>query len=63
MKMYLGDSVYVSDDWHGVIALTTENGDGPSNVIILEPEVLAAFDKFREARRAESTDLPQGKDK
>lgn len=42
MKDYLGDSVYVDfDGYH--LALTTENGDGPSNTIYLEPAVYSAL--------------------
>jgi hypothetical protein len=44
-KAYLGDSVYAEfDGWH--IVLTTENGYGPSNTIALEPEVLAALNRY-----------------
>lgn len=45
-KQYIGDSVYADTDGYGVI-LTTENGDGPSNTIVCEPEVLAALDRYR----------------
>jgi len=40
-KEYLGDSVYIAHDNHGLI-LTTENGspNDPSNIIYLEPEVV-----------------------
>jgi len=41
-KIYLGDSVYAYFDGER-ITLTTENGFGASNVIVFEPEVLAAF--------------------
>ena len=41
-KIYLGDSVYAALD-HGRIKLTTENGFGPSNTIILESEVYEAL--------------------
>lgn len=46
-KMYLGDSVYVATDGHGII-LTTENGlpDDPSNSIYLEPETWAALQLY-----------------
>jgi len=36
-KIYLGDSVYADFDGER-ITLTTENGYGPSNTIVLEPE-------------------------
>jgi len=42
MKQYLGDSVYIEFDGDGFI-LTTENGDGPSNTIYLEPAVAEAL--------------------
>jgi len=45
IKEYLGDSVYAEWDGLGVI-LTTENGMGPSNRIVLEPEVLAELDSY-----------------
>ena len=47
MKTYLGDSVYAEFDGNGIV-LTTENGDGPSNTIVLEPEILTALNNFVE---------------
>jgi len=44
-KTYLGDSVYAVYDGCA-ITLTTENGDGPSNTIVMEPEVFAAMFKL-----------------
>ena len=44
-KVYLGDSVYVEVE-SGALKLTTENGDGPSNTIYLEPEVLGALNRY-----------------
>lgn len=44
-KMYLGDSVYCEFDGYAFV-LTTENGEGPSNTIVLEPDVLQALMKF-----------------
>lgn len=44
-KVYLGDSVYADHDGHSVV-LTTENGFGPSNTIVLEPEVMAALKRW-----------------
>ena len=39
MKEYLGDSVYAEfDGFH--IVLTTNNGEGPTNTICLEPAVM-----------------------
>jgi hypothetical protein len=46
MKTYIGDSVYVSIETpfaSSPIVLTTENGFGPSNTIVLEPEVWASL--------------------
>ena len=45
MKEYLGDSVYIEFDGYG-FRLTTENGVGASNEIVMEPEVVAAFQRF-----------------
>ena len=52
IKEYLGDSVYAEFDGFGIV-LTTNNGYGPSNTIVLEPEVLAALDRFRARIQAE----------
>jgi hypothetical protein len=41
-KAYIGDSVYADFDGQRLI-LTTENGMGPSNRIVLEPEVCSAL--------------------
>jgi hypothetical protein len=52
-KEYIGDSVYAEyDPATNQIILTTENGLGPSNIIILEPEVYDALVNF--ANRIES---------
>ncbi len=45
MKAYLGDSVYVERDGRGVV-LTTENGYGPTNTIVLEADVFDALLQF-----------------
>lgn len=45
VKAYLGDSVYADFDGHDVV-LTTENGMGPSNTIVLEPEVMTALKRW-----------------
>lgn len=52
-KDYLGDSVYVENLGDGRLELTTRNGlpDDPSNLIVLEPEVLEALDRYRERLR------------
>jgi hypothetical protein len=39
-KSYLGDSVYVDIDQYGGLILTTENGLGAPNSIVMEPEVI-----------------------
>ena len=44
-KEYLGDSVYVEAS-DGGLKLTTENGEGPSNVIFLEPEVYTELVRY-----------------
>lgn len=41
-KDYLGDGVYVSKEKFGV-TLTTEDGISVTNKILLEPDVLEAF--------------------
>lgn len=46
-KVYLGDSVYAQPDGFSII-LTTENGFGASNTIVLEPEVLEALIKYKQ---------------
>lgn len=46
-KAYLGDGVYVDYNGFGII-LTTENGIETTNTIFLEPEVIAALDRYRE---------------
>ena len=45
-KSYLGDSVYAAIDEAGALVLTTENGDEPSNTIILEDSVRAALLRY-----------------
>jgi len=45
-KAYLGDGCYVAFDGYHFV-LTTENGIRVTNVIYLEPEVLAKFDGYR----------------
>lgn len=48
MKTYIGDSVYAEIDERG-LTLTTENGFGPSNTIILESGVWADLKMWVEA--------------
>lgn len=52
-KTYLGDSVYC-EVRNGQIVLTTENGYGASNTIVMEREVLDAFLQFVEPDEEES---------
>ena len=47
-KQYLGDSVYCERDDYGGIVLTTENGLGPNNTIVVEPYVLSMFIDYLE---------------
>ena len=44
-KTYLGDGVYCSYGGRGFV-LTTEDGISVSNEIVMEPEVIAAFNEF-----------------
>lgn len=44
-KVYLGDSVYAAFDGY-MIVLTTDNGDGASNTIYMEPSVIDALNLF-----------------
>ena len=46
MKVYLGDSVYGEWDDNGNLVLTTNNGEGPTNTIILEEDVIAQLLSF-----------------
>ena len=51
-KVYLGDAVYADHDGYA-IHLTTENGAGTTNAIVLEPEVYEALLRYvGELRRA-----------
>ena len=45
MKDYLGDGVYANVEGDTIV-LTTENGFRNYNTIFLEPEVLAALEKY-----------------
>lgn len=57
MKKYLGDSVYVDVD-RGALVLTTENGFGPSNTIILESEIYDALIAYVEHIRQQANQQP-----
>lgn len=50
-RAYLGDAVYVKFDGYAV-ELTTEDGIAVTNRVVLEPEVLVAFEAFVERLRA-----------
>jgi hypothetical protein len=47
MKVYLGDAVYADIGAYGIV-LTTSDGISDTNVIYLEPEVIAALLKYLE---------------
>jgi hypothetical protein len=56
-KIYLGDAVSVRVDSLGNLVLTTEDGIGPSQIVVLEPEVLAnllAFVRYKQREVDES---------
>ena len=53
-KDYLGDSVYADIDEAGALVLTTENGYGPSNTIILDSETYAALLRYVERIKSQS---------
>jgi hypothetical protein len=55
LKDYLGDSVYVDYDGYS-LTLTTENGAGPSNTIVLEPEVYRALLSYVERLKARQSE-------
>ena len=59
-KQYLGDSVYVETNGYG-LTLTTENGDGPSNKIFLEPSVYNNLTEFVAWLKQESSAKAEGK--
>lgn len=44
-KEYIGDSVYADFDGYAFV-LTTENGMGPSNTIVLEPRIMEALKEY-----------------
>jgi len=45
---YLGDGVYVRFDGYSIV-LYLDNGYGEHTTIALEPEVLAALDRYRKS--------------
>jgi len=51
-KDYLGDSVYVQQgSYVGELILTTENGFGPTNTIVIGPGELESLLRFRDAMK------------
>jgi hypothetical protein len=50
-KRYLGDSVYAEVE-NGMIMLTTNNGEGASNTIYLEPEIMDALAQYYSEAKA-----------
>jgi len=46
MKTYIGDGVYAKWEEIGALTLTTENGAGVTNVIVIEPEVWVALVEY-----------------
>lgn len=50
-KEYLGDAVYVDLDSCGWIVLTTEDGIRATNTIVMEPEVIGAFEFWLKRQR------------
>lgn len=57
MKTYIGDSVY-AEIADGRLTLTTENGYGPSNTIILEPETWVDLKFWVEAMTTRLSHVP-----
>lgn len=45
-EFYLGDGLYAVRDVDGTITLRAPRGDG-DHYVVLEPQVLAAFDEWR----------------
>jgi hypothetical protein len=50
VKVYLGDGVYAQFE-NGDLILTTEDGISVTNRIVLEPQVLAALDRYIKEKR------------
>lgn len=48
-KQYIGDSVYAEFNEAGQLVLTTENGFGPSNTVIVEEFVWQALEQYVDA--------------
>lgn len=56
IKDYIGDGVYAAFDGFNII-LTTENGVETRDTIYIEPEVLAALNRFNERARAKAKEM------
>lgn len=54
-KQYIGDSVYADFDGFAVI-LTTDNGFGPTNTIVIEPEVYMELQRYVAQLRKDKSD-------
>ena len=52
-KIYLGDSVYLTNDGYHLV-LTTENGYGPSNTICLEPHLIPKIQEYIDTLRKQN---------
>jgi len=52
-KAYLGDAVY-ADVERGMLKLTTEDGYSATNTIYLEPEVVAALQRYLKSLAAQA---------
>lgn len=55
LKDYVGDGCYVDFDGFGII-LTTENGIATTNMIYLEPDALAALNRYAERIKSMSAE-------
>ena len=54
-ETYLGDGLYASVDHYGSVTLRAPRGDG-DHFVVLEPNVLAAFERWIAAIRAQATE-------
>ena len=56
-KVYIGDSVYAEIELRKErLKLYTDNGDGPKNIIYLEPFVWKALQRFVSEYKGEEAD-------
>lgn len=59
-RTYLGDGVYAKFDEWGDLVLTTSDGIRDTNLIVLEPDVLAALEQFiMRQRESAAPAIPQ----